>query len=685
MSTILSTDELETFSTQRLDAISSNFETPATAYGLETNSSAPSATAAISKSSEIANITSVDNVVSGNAQPTIAGLSESIITTIFQNNSHSSNTVTSSTATDTDEITGLGDTEARVLQSGSTQSRSNLYGQLSRFDAHNPTRNGAYKDDYVLTRQTSGRVQLNLNSSAFDAYLQVIDSRTGRVLAYDDDGGPGTNAQISFNATANTRYIVRATSYYQFATGSYSFSAEFSASQPPPQPTPTPTPNRYSSFYGYGQVDAAAAVAAAIGQSRFSNVQDIGGNQWNNDMINAPEVWARSYTGRGVTVAVIDSGVDINHADLRNNIWQNTDEILGDGIDNDGNGYIDDRYGWNFGRGQNNNNVLPGTTVSAQGHGTHVAGTIAAGNNGFGMTGVAHGADVMAIRLGNVNSTGQFTNGGDLASAIRYAVDNGADVINMSIGGGDPDGRVQQALEYAASRNVITVSAAGNNTQPIPGTPARYATDYGISVGAVGRTGRISGFSNRAGSDRRMQHVMAPGEAIYSTMPNNGYDYMPGTSMAAPHIAGVVALMLSANPNLTHAQVRQILTSTAVLNGTHSVNTSTSFSTQTTQSVSSTDSVSGYVPQQWQDLGVDLSETFAGLSETLRTIDADTASEVTDAVEEAVEDVDTSIERLLAGRSMYSDYITSGSQSIDSWRSQLENSFADDLLAPAIA
>jgi len=171
-------------------------------------------------------------------------------------------------------------------------------------------------------------------------------------------------------------------------------------------------------------------------QPTFADVPNLGGNNWGNDMVNAPEAWARGYTGQGVTVAVIDSGVDISHQDLSNNIWRNTGEIASNGIDDDGNGYTDDVYGWNFGIGQNNNNVLPGTTSSGQGHGTHVAGTIAAANNGIGMTGVAYNSRIMAIRMGDVDSQGRFTNGGNLAQAIRYAVDNGARVINMSLGSG---------------------------------------------------------------------------------------------------------------------------------------------------------------------------------------------------------------------------------------------------------
>jgi|GEM_PF-1765686 len=459
-----------------------------------------------------------------------------------------------------DDLTGLADGEAVLLNIGSSpNSRQQVSGRLDFSDYFNPTRLYAFKDDYLITASANTSIQINLDSFDFDAYLQVVNPYTGRVLGFDDDGGSGTNAQLTFTAQAGGEYLIRATSYSSYEVGAYSLTAYLGSGNEPEPPNP---PSEFSQASGYGLVDAAAAVAEAIGRSQFDNVPDIGGNQWNNDLINAPEVWAQGYTGEGITVAVIDSGVDINHEDLRDNIWANVDEILGDGIDNDNNGFVDDRFGWNFGTGQNNNDVRPGTMDPGQSHGTHVAGTIAAMNNGFGMTGVAHGSNIMAIRMGDV-SNNRFVNGGSLAQGIRYAVDNGARVINMSLGWNDESGAVQDALAYAAERNVITVSAAGNQGNPSPGQPGRYATDYGVVVGAVDSQSNLADFSNRAGTDSRMQYVTAPGVDIYSTVSNSlRYDSDDGTSMASPHVAGVVALMLSANANLTHSDVRSILTGT---------------------------------------------------------------------------------------------------------------------------
>ncbi len=404
-------------------------------------------------------------------------------------------------------------------------------------------------DYYRFDLAQNSNFSLSLNGLSADADVELLNN-SGQFIANSIVSGLGAEL-ITRTLNAGTYYI----RVYPYNGSNTNYQLNLSA---------TTIVAGFSSIYGYGLINAAAAVARAIGQTTpFANVADLGGNNWGNDMVNAPEVWARGYTGQGVTVAVIDSGVDINHVDLANNIWRNSGEIPDNGIDDDRNGYVDDVYGWNFGGNQNNNNVLPGTTAPGQGHGTHVAGTIAAANNGIGVTGVAYGARIMALRIGNVNDEGYFSNPGSLAEAIRYAVNNGARVINMSLGWTDSQ-ELRDALAYAASRNVITVSAAGNESSASPGTPAQYATQYGLSVGAIDINRDIASFSNRAGSNSAIQQVVGPGVDVYSTTPGNSYGYKSGTSMATPIVAGVVALMLSANPNLTHAQIRDILTSSAV-------------------------------------------------------------------------------------------------------------------------
>ncbi|WP_062295097.1 S8 family serine peptidase [Nostoc piscinale] len=310
--------------------------------------------------------------------------------------------------------------------------------------------------------------------------------------------------------------------------------------------------NSFSSINGYGLINAAAAVAQALGQTTFADVPDLGGRNWGADLIKAPEVWAKGYTGAGIIVAVVDSGVDRNHQDLSSNIWKNTKEIAGNGKDDDGNGYIDDVYGWNF-VSKNNN------TLDKNGHGTHVAGTIAGVNNSFGVTGIAYDAKIMPVKVLSDNGSGSDS---AIANGIRYAVDNGAHVINVSIGNDQPNTDIPLAVEYASSKGAIVVMAAGNASGSTPYYPASYAQNWGLAVGAVDQYGNIADFSNRAGSEL-LSYVTAPGVGVSSTLPGNKYASWNGTSMATPHVAGVVALMLSANKNLTDAQIRKIITATA--------------------------------------------------------------------------------------------------------------------------
>jgi subtilisin family serine protease len=316
-------------------------------------------------------------------------------------------------------------------------------------------------------------------------------------------------------------------------------------------------------------VDAAAAVARVRGAAApFTEVVDLGGVQAGNDLVNAPEVWARGYTGAGTVVAVIDTGVDYNHPDLRQNIWVNPREIAGDGIDNDRNGFVDDVRGWDF----IDNDAIPMDVVDTSrdwlgnrgnaGHGTHVAGTIAAARNGIGSTGVAPDARIMPVRVLNHRGEGDYST---IARGIRYAADNGAHVINMSLGGGSPSSEIEQAVRHATSRGCVVVIAAGNWWQPTPDYPANLAAtiDGVIAVGATEYDRSLAFFSHRSGPDSRMQYVTAPGVDIHSTLPNGTYGTMSGTSMAAPHVAGMAALMRSALPTANQNRYWAHITGTA--------------------------------------------------------------------------------------------------------------------------
>jgi subtilisin len=318
----------------------------------------------------------------------------------------------------------------------------------------------------------------------------------------------------------------------------------------------------YDSTSGYGLINAAAAVSKAAGKNTFADVADKGGNDWGADLVKAPEAWAKGYTGKGVVVAVIDTGVDHNHEDLKDNIWTNSKEIAANGVDDDGNGYVDDIQGWNFADNSSN-------TLDDNGHGTHVSGTIAGENNGIGVTGVAYDAKIMPVKVLNESGSGSYS---AIANGIYYAVDNGANVINLSLGGDFPDETLESAIKYASSKGVVVCMAAGNDSGFQPGYPAHYADKYGIAVGAVDQNQEMAYFSNRAGF-QPLTYVTAPGVGVYSTLPGNKYASYNGTSMATPHVAGVVALMLSANRGLSDAQVREILADTSG-NSTQAANSS---------------------------------------------------------------------------------------------------------------
>lgn len=202
--------------------------------------------------------------------------------------------------------------------------------------------------------------------------------------------------------------------------------------------------------------------------------------------------------------------------------------------------------------------------LDPDGHGTHIAGLIAAERNDFGITGVAYNAKIMPVRV--IDTFGDAATD-NVAAGIRYAADNGANVINLSLGNEfSSSNLINNAIEYANNKGSVVVIAAGNSGFSEPSYPARNADRWGIAVGSMDINGRMADTSSRAGSTP-LDYVVAPGVDIYSTTPYDTYDILTGTSMATPHVAGVAALVLNANPNLTPGQVEYILTTTANPNG----------------------------------------------------------------------------------------------------------------------
>jgi hypothetical protein len=254
--------------------------------------------------------------------------------------------------------------------------------------------------------------------------------------------------------------------------------------------------------------------------------------------------WDHTVGDPSIVVAVIDTGIDFAHEDLREGLWTNADEVPDNGVDDDGNGYVDDVRGWDF-YGDDN---WPG---DGHGHGTHVSGIVAARtNNRLGVAGMAGQTTIMPLAIFSPGGVGTYA---DLIEAILYAVDNGARVINMSLGATSYSRGEEAAVRYAWDHGVLLVAAAGNNVFNVAFYPAAH--DVVIAVSSVTTSDQRSTFSNYCD----FVDLSAPGSNIMSTTRGNTYGTMSGTSMATPHVAGLAALLLARNWTLTNVQVRQIL------------------------------------------------------------------------------------------------------------------------------
>ncbi len=275
------------------------------------------------------------------------------------------------------------------------------------------------------------------------------------------------------------------------------------------------------------------------------------GTQWGPQKISAPQAWDLSKGDSNVVVAVIDWGVDLQHPDLQAKMWTNVDETPDNGIDDDGNGYIDDVYGWDFANDDND-------PQDDYGHGSHVGGIIAAAtDNGVGIAGVAFNSRIMAVKVGDgTTGTARYS---DIAYSLMYAADNGAKVINLSLGGYAYSSFLGGAVNYAWDAGCVLVGAVGNNNLSDPFYPAAY--DNVIGVSGTDQNDAKASWSNYGAQVA----VAAPGSSIYSTYWSSGstYAHMSGTSMSAPHVAGLAALLFSQDGGRTNATVRSLIEETA--------------------------------------------------------------------------------------------------------------------------
>jgi subtilisin family serine protease len=270
------------------------------------------------------------------------------------------------------------------------------------------------------------------------------------------------------------------------------------------------------------------------------------GSLWGLTKIEAPAAWDTRTDSSAVTVAVVDTGIDYNHADLQGNVWDNDDPVGGG--DNDGNGYVDDLRGWDFANGDNN-------PMDDHGHGTHVGGTIGArGNNSVGVTGVNWRVKLMALKAADASGSLEESS---IIEAFQYACANGARVINGSFGG--PDGGQAMFDAINACPGSLFVFAAGNagtNNDSFPAYPCNYPAANIVCVAATGSGDGLAVFSNYGVNS---VDLAAPGVDIYSTLPGGTYGYADGTSMATPHVAGAAALVLADRPALTTSELRRAL------------------------------------------------------------------------------------------------------------------------------
>lgn len=268
--------------------------------------------------------------------------------------------------------------------------------------------------------------------------------------------------------------------------------------------------------------------------------------------INAEKAWTVTKGSKSIKIAVIDTGVDYTHEDLKNNIMINEAELNGlPGVDDDGNGYVDDIYGYDFANNDND-------PMDKHGHGTHCAGVIGASHNSIGVRGVMADVQILPIQFLSANGSGTLEGA---VKAINYAISRGVHIMSNSWGGGGASKALEEAVQLAEDHGILFVAAAGNDNNDNdkrPSIPASIKLDNVVSVGAMDGKGKKASFSNYG---VKSVHVFAPGVDIYSTVTNNKYKKMSGTSMACPFVSGVAGLIWANEPNLSFRDVKTRLMS----------------------------------------------------------------------------------------------------------------------------
>ena len=332
----------------------------------------------------------------------------------------------------------------------------------------------------------------------------------------------------------------------------YIYSINLGPGKPEPVPSPTVNPGKGGPEYK----TAPALPPQPVQDPELSKLYGLG-------KIGAAKVWEKTTGSRKVIVADIDTGIDYNHVDLMNNLWTNPNEIPGDGLDNDNNGYIDDVIGYDM----RDKDARP---FDDNQHGSHTSGTIAAtGDNGVGVSGVAKVASLMVCRfLGGPDGSGTSE---DAINCIDYATKTGAQIMSNSWGGGGFSQGLHDAIERANSAGILFIAAAGNSgadNDVTPSYPSGYSNSNIIADAALASNGSLASYSQYGAST---VDIAAPGSGIFSTVPVRSkgqtigsYASYNGTSMATPHVTGAAAMYAARRPGSTAAQIKAGILNSAV-------------------------------------------------------------------------------------------------------------------------
>lgn len=282
----------------------------------------------------------------------------------------------------------------------------------------------------------------------------------------------------------------------------------------------------------------------------FSLSSETSSSPYHLNIVEASYAWEQSVQGKGVLIAVIDSGVDTQHPQLKDRIYKNLREIPNNHRDDDGNGLVDDYQGFDFVQ-------KTGGTKDYSNHGTHVSGIIAAGSSQNNtVVGIAPKSQILPLSFIGADGSGQL---GDAIRAIQYAASQGAQIINASWGGPNCSTALKEVIENLKNQNILFVTAAGNNGYDLdqfPAFPAAFTLDSQITVGASNEQDLLASYSNY--SHNRVQ-LIAPGSRILSTIPSGQTASLSGTSMAAPIVSGAAALLWSRFPSAHASQIKSAL------------------------------------------------------------------------------------------------------------------------------